>query len=152
MGYLNGTTLTMQIHNNGTASTATAQVVLTDDGFSVENESAPGMVTLTSTGTTNQYYISYNGRYITRQSGGMGSSARAITWSTSQSNYNKWTITANGITQTSSTRTYYLYFNNNGFYTSTSSNNNIKFYVETNCPTPEYTITASANPLEGGSV
>ena len=152
MGYLNGTTLTMPIHNNGTASTASVQVNLTDNGFSVENESAPGMVTLTSTGTTNQYYISYNGRYITRQSGGMGSSSRAITWSTSQSNYNKWTITANGITQTSTNRTYYLYFNNNGFYTSTSSNNNIKFYVETNCPVPQYTITASAAPEEGGSV
>ncbi len=151
MGYLNGTTLTMPIHNNGTASTTSTEVVLTDNGFSVEQESAPGMVTLTAYGNNGQYYIAYNGRYITRQSGG-GSGAKAITWSNTQSSSNRWTITTNGITQTSSTRTYYLYFNNNGFYTSTTSNNNIKFYVEGDCPTPQYAITVAANPAEGGNV
>ena len=149
MGYLNGSTLVMPTHNNGTANTTSIDVTTTDYGFSVEQGTIPAEYTLTSTGTSGQYYISYNGRYLTRSTSGYGSGAKAITWSTSQSSSNRWTISANGITQSTSSwssTTYYLYYNNGSFYTSTTNNANITFYEQGDCPAApdeEQTVTVA---------
>ena len=159
MGYRDGNTLTMPTNNNGSASTAIVNITPNEDeGFAVEEGEIENQFVLTSTGTPGQYYISYNGYYLTRSSGGWGGGDRAITWSANQSNNNRWTISENGISQTSSGgwgggTTYYLFYNGGSFYTSTSTNNNITFYQEGDCPTEgEYTITVSANPNEGGTV
>ncbi len=159
MGYRDDNTLTMPTNNNGSASTAIVNITPNEDeGFAVEEGEIENQFVLTSTGTSGQYYISYNGYYLTRSSGGWGGGDRAITWSANQSNNNRWTISESGISQTSSGgwgggTTYYLFYNGGSFYTSTSTNNNITFYQEGDCPTEgEYTITVSANPNEGGTV
>lgn len=159
MGYRDGNTLTMPTNSNGSASTATVNITPNEDeGFAVEEGEIENQFVLTSTGTSGQYYISYNGYYLTRSSGGWGGGDRAITWSANQSNNNRWTISENGISQISSGgwgggTTYYLFYSGGSFYTSTNNNNNITFYQEGDCPTEgEYTITVSANPNEGGTV
>ena len=160
MGYHDGNTLVMPTNNNGTSSTTSvAFTPNVEGGYSVEQDEITSPFILTSTGTAGQYYISYNGYYLTRNSSGWGSGNKAITWSTSQSNNNRWTIGSNGISQTSSgwggSTTYYLFYNNGAFYTGTSSTNNITFYQEGDCPdTPvtNYTINVTANPTEGGNV
>ena len=132
MGYLDGTTLVMPSHN-GSASMTTASVTVepTENGFSVAEESAPAQVTLTAYGNNGQYYISYNGRYLSRN----GSN---LTWSTSQPSNGRWYINANGIYVTTSswntTTTYYLYYNNGSFALSTTAQNNINFYMQCDCP------------------
>ena len=159
MGYLNGNTLIMPTNSSG--SSTTTSVALTpngEGGFSVEQGEIGSPFTLTSTGTSGQYYISYNGYYLTRSTSGWGSGNKAITWSTSQGSNNRWTISNDGITQTSSsgwggTTTYYLFYNNGSFYTGTSNTNNITFFQEGDCPTTSsYTINVVANPTEGGTV
>ena len=161
LGYQNGNTLVMPTNNNGT--TATITVAFTpngEGGFSVEQGEIETPFTLTSTGTTGQYYISYNGYYLTRSTSGWGSGNKTITWSTSQSNNNRWTISSDGISQTSSggwggSSTYYLFYSNGSFYTGTSNTNNITFFQQGDCPeTPatNFTINVAANPQEGGSV
>ena len=147
MGYLNGSSLVMPSHNSSTTmTTSSVPVTVTDNGFSVEEESAPAQVTLTAYGTNGQYYISYNGRYLAR------SNSTNLTWGTSTSSNGQWYINANGIYVTSNNRNYYLYYNNSTFALSTSSQNNIRFFVEGDCPVAEYTVTTTANPAEGGSV
>ena len=159
MGYLNGSTLVIPTHNNGTANTTSVDVTVTEYGFSAEDGALPGLYALTAYGNNGQYCISYNGRYLARStSGGGGSGARTITWSTSQSSNTAWYINSNGVTQTSSSgwsgsSTYYLYYNNGSFYTSTTGTKNITFYVEGDCPAPTtYSIIASSNPSEGGTI
>ena len=159
MGYCDGSTLTMPTNSNGSASTATVNITPNEEeGFSVEEGEIESQFVLTSTGTSGQYYISYNGYYLTRSSSGWGGGDRAITWSANQSSNNRWTISENGISQTASSgwggsTTYYLFYNGGSFYTGTSNNNNITFYQEGDCPTESsYTITVSANPNEGGTV
>ena len=158
MGHLNGNTLIMPTNSNG--SSTTSSVTMTpngEGGYSVEQGEIDSPFTLTSTGTSGQYYISYNGYYLTRSSSGWGSGNKAITWSTSQGNNNRWTISNDGITQTSSSgwggsTTYYLFYNNGLFYTGTNSTNNITFFQEGDCPsTSSYTISVVANPTEGGA-
>ena len=145
MGYLNGSTLVMPSHNNAsTVTTTSLDVTATDNGFSVEPGTTVPQVTLTAY-ENDQYYISYNGRYLTRSSWGS-----SLTWGTSQNT--RWSINSNGIYTTSNNRTYYLYYNNGSFATSTTQQNNINFYVAGDCPTVEYTITTTANPIEGGTV
>ena len=157
MGYHRGNTLVMPTNSSG--STTATTVTMTpngEGGFSIEQGEIESPFTLTSTGTSGQYYISYNGYYLTRSTSGYGSGNRAITWSTSQGNTNRWNIGSNGITQTSSgwsgTTTYYLFYNNGSFYTGTSSTNNINFFQEIECPTTSYTINVEADPEEGGTV
>ena len=158
MGYLDGNTLIMPT-NNGSASTTTS-VTMTpngEGGFSVEQGEIESPFTLTSTGTSGQYYIAYNGYYLTRSTSGWGSGNKAITWSTSQGSNNRWTISNDGITQTSSSgwggsTTYYLFYNNGSFYTGTSNTNNITFFQEGDCPEINYTISVEADPEEGGNV
>ena len=157
MGYLNGSTLVMPSNNNAsTVTTTSVTVTPTDNGFSVEEESTPGTITLTAYGSNGQYYISYNGRYLARSNYG-----GSLTWGTTQSSYGRWYINSNGIYVTtssgggfggSSSSSYYLYYNNGSFALSTSAQNNITFYQEGDCPTVEYAITATAEPAEGGSV
>ena len=145
MGYLNESTLVMPTHNSSSTMTTTSiNVTPTEVGFSVQEDGLPGLYTLTAYGSNGQYYISYNGRYLTRSSYGN------LSWGTSQST--RWTINSNGIYTTSSNRNYYLYFENGSFTISTTQNNNIHFYAPGDCPTPEFTITASAEPAEGGTV
>ena len=159
MGYCDGSTLTMPTNNNGSASTATVNITPNEEeGFAVEEGEIENQFVLTSTGTSGQYYISYNGYYLTRSNSGWGGGNKAITWSANQSSNNRWTINASGISQTSSSSwgggtTYYLFYSGGSFYTGTSNNNNITFYQEGDCPTGDsYTITVSANPSEGGTV
>ena len=147
MGYLDGTTLVMPSHN-GSASVTTASMTVepTENGFSVAEESAPAQVTLTAYGNNGQYYISYNGRYLSR-------SSSSLTWSTSQPSNGRWYINANGIYVTNwSSTTYYLYYNNGSFALSTTAQNNINFFTLGDCPTFEYMVTATANPEEAGTI
>lgn len=149
MGYLDGTTLVMPSHN-GSASMTTASMTVepTENGFSVAEESAPAQVTLTAYGNNGQYYISYNGRYLSR-------SSSSLTWSTSQPSNGRWYINANGIYVTTSgwsSTTYYLYYNNGSFALSTTAQNNINFFTLGDCPTFEYMVTATANPEEAGTI
>ena len=154
MGYLNGSTLVMPSHNNASAVTTTSlDVTATDNGFSVGAGTTVPQVTLTAYGN-GQYYISYNGRYLARSSYG-----NSLTWGTNTSQYGRWHIDANGIYVASSggyggNSTYYLYYNNGSFQLSNTQQNNIHFYVEGDCPSvvTSYTITATANPTEGGTV
>ena len=153
MGYLNGSTLVMPSHNNAsTVTTTSLDVTATDNGFSVTPGTTVPKVTLTAY-QNGQYYISYNGRYLARSSYGS-----SLTWGTSTSQYGRWHIDANGIYVASSggyggNSTYYLYYNNGSFQLSTTQQNNIHFYVEGDCPSAvTYTITATANPTEGGTV
>ncbi len=143
MGYLEGTTLKLPTNNNSSTLTITAATVTpTDNGISVEEENALPQVTLTAYGSNGQYYISYNGRYLTRSSSWGGSS---LTWGTSQNSASsRWYINDNGIYVTStnvwgnSSTNYYLYFDSstNSFKTSSSAQSNIAFFAECDCPTP----------------
>ena len=158
MGYCDASTLTMPTNSNGSASTTTVSITLNEEeGFVVEEGEIENQFVLTA-GASGQYYISYNGYYLTRSTSGWGSGNKAITWSTSQSNNNLWTISDSGISQTASGgwgggSTYYLFYSNGSFYTGTSNTNNITFYQEGDCPTEgSYTIAVSANPNEGGTV
>ena len=146
MGYLNGSNLVMPTHNSNSTVNATSvdDVTTTDNGFSVEVETLPGLYTLTAYGN-DQYYISYNGRYLARSNYG-----GSLTWGTSQST--RWYINTNGIYTTSNNRNYYLYYNGS-FTTSNTQQNNITFYVQGECSSPAtYTINASSNPSDGGSI
>ena len=148
MGYLNGNTLTMPTNNNTTTVTPTSeQVTLTEYGFTVDDETTLPQVTLTAYGSS-QYYISYNGRYLARSNNGP-------TWTTStNSSSTRWYINTNGIYVTSNygSTNYYLYYNNGSFQLSTSAQNNITFYTEGNCPAALFTINATAEPAEGGTI
>ena len=156
MGYLNGSSLVMPSHNSSsTVTTTSLDVTATDNGFSVETETTVPQVTLTAY-QNGQYYISYTGRYLARSNYGS-----SLTWGTSTSQYGRWHIDANGIYVSTSSggmgggtsTNYYLYYNNGSFALSTSSQNNINFYVAGDCPSAiTYTITATANPTEGGTI
>ena len=157
MGYHNGNSLVMPTNSSG--SSTTTSVTLTPNeagGFSIEQGEIDQPFTLTSTGTSGQYYISYNGYYLTRSTSGYGSGNRAITWSASQSNNNRWNISSGGISQSvsswGSTTTYYLFYSNGAFYTGTNNTNNITFYQEVECPETNFTISVEADPEEGGTV
>ena len=131
MGYLDGTTFCMPTHNNGTANTTSTSVTLTENGFSVEEGSISTQYTLSTYGS-NQYYISYNGRYLSR-------SSNSLTWSSSQPSNGRWYINENGIyvsvsSSWSGSTNYYLYYNNGSFALSTNPQNNIHFFIECNCP------------------
>jgi len=161
MGYRDDNTLTMPTNSNGSASTSTVNITPNEDeGFSVEEGEIENQFVLTSTSTDGQYYISYNGYYLTRSTSGWGGGNKAITWSAQQGTNNRWTISDEGISQTTSggwgggsSTTYYLFYSNGSFYTGTTNTNNITFYQEGDCPTEgEYTITVSANPANGGTV
>ena len=157
MGYRSGNALTMPTNSSGSSTTTTVAMTPNGEGgFSIEQGEITSPFTLTSTGTSGQYYIAYNGYYLTRSTSGYGSGNKAIIWSTSQSSNNRWNISNDGITQTASswggTTTYYLFYNNGSFYTGTSNTNNISFYQEGDCPVTNYTINVEAEPEEGGSV
>ena len=99
-----------------------------------------------------QYYIAYNGRYLARSSYG-----NSLTWGTSTNQNGRWHIDANGIYVAVSSgwngsTNYYLYYNNGSFALSTNAQNNITFYTEGDCPATEFTVTATANPAEGGTL
>ncbi len=134
LGYLDGTTFRMPTHNNGTANTTSTPVTLTENGFSAEEGSIPALYTLSAYGS-NQYYISYNGRYLARSNG------NSLTWSTSSSSSSaRWNINENGIYVSvssgwSGSTNYYLYYNNGSFALSITQHNNITFYQEGDCPT-----------------
>ena len=147
MGYLNGSTLVMPSHNNSsTVTTTSLDVTATDNGFSVNPGTTIPKITLTAY-QSNQYYISYNGRYLARSNYG-----NSLTWGTSQSSYGRWYINSNGIYVTRNNTNYYLYYSNGSFQLSDTQQNNISFYVAGDCPIVNYTITATASPEEGGSV
>ena len=152
MGYLDGTTLFSPIRSGTSTIVNSTSVVVSpiDNGFSVVEGTAVPQYTLTVYSASNgQYYIKYGDSYLTRSSNG-----NSLTWSSSTSSYGRWYFTNNGIYVSRNNTKYYLYFNtsNNSFALSTTAQNNIKFYVPGDCPTPQYTITASVNPSEGGSV
>ncbi len=159
LGYVNGANIVMPTHSGGTASTSSVVITPTDNGFSVEQGMIPSQYTLVSTGTTNQYYISYNGYYLTRSTSGYGYGNRTVTWSASQSANNRWTITSSGISQSASSTwgggssTYYLFYSNGSFYTGTTNTNNITFYAKGSCAAApaEYTVTTVSNYTDGGT-
>jgi hypothetical protein len=132
MGYLDGTSLISPTYNNSlSVTTKSTTVTPTDNGFSVEEETTVPQFTLTAYGN-GRYYISFNGRYLSRSGSG-------LTWSNSQPSNGRWYINNNGIYVTSSNRNYYLYFNGTNFALNTSQQNNIHFYEQGECPTPVYT-------------
>lgn len=147
MGYRNGSSIVMPTHNNSSTLTSTSvNVNPTDNGFFVDRESVPTPYTLTSYGNNGQYYISYNGRYLTRSNNG------SITWSNSNnSSSSRWYINENGIYVAVSSggwggsiTNYYLYYNN-GFRLNTTNSNNITFYQEGDCVFTKDIIKYSAN-------
>ena len=148
MGYLNGTTLVVPVRNNSsTVSSSSVTVTPTDDGFTVDGGITIPQITLTKyNNTTNQFYIQYGGYYLRYSSN--------LNWSSSTTGSGRvWYISNNGVYTTYNNRTYYLYYNNGSFATSTTAQNNINFYVAGNCPAdPSYSITATANPAEGGTI
>ena len=129
MGYLNGTTLIMPTHNNGSANTTSVSVTNTYNGFSVVEGTSIPKFTLTAY-NSGRYYISYNVRYLNRSNNGLA-------WGTSQSSSGRWYVNSDGIYQISSgwgsSTYYYLYYNNGSFALSTDAHNNIKFYQEGDC-------------------
>ena len=132
LGYLDGTTFRMPTHNNGTANTTSTPVTLTKNGFSAEEGSIPALYTLSAYGS-NQYYISYNGRYLAKSNYG-----NSLTWSTSSNSSSaRWNINENGIYVSgwNGSTNYYLYYNNGSFALSTTHHNNITFYQGGDCPT-----------------
>ena len=138
MGYLDGSTLHMPTHNNSsTVTTASVDVTLTENGFTVGEGSTIPKVTLTAYGSNGQYYISYNGRYLALSNSWYGNS---LTWSTSNNSSARWYINEDGIYVTSNNRNYYLYYNNGSFALSTTHQNNLTFYTEGNCP-PEQAVS-----------
>ena len=152
MGYLNGNTLAMLSQSNTSVTATSATVTPTDYGFSVDDETTLPQVTLTAYGSSGQQFtIMYNNRYLAR-------SNNSLAWTTSANNSSsRWYINDNGIYLTvssgwSGSTTYYLYYNNGSFQLSTNQNSNITFYAEGNCPAAEFTITATAEPTEGGTV
>ena len=146
LGYLNGSSIVMPSHNNAsTVTTATATVTTTDYGFTAEEGTIP-QVTLTAY-SNGQYYISYNGRYLARSSYGS-----SLTWGTSTSQYGRWYINSNGIYITRNSTNYYLYYNNGSFALSTTAQNNLTFYQQGDCPVTEFTIAATVNPTDAGTV
>ena len=135
MGYLNGSTLVMPTHNNGSSVTTTsANVTLTEGGFNVGASTAIPQFTLTAYGNNGQYYISYNGRYLARST-----YSNTLSWGTTTSQYGRWYINANGIYMTRNNTNYYLYYSDGSFQLSTSHNNNLTFYTEGDCP-PEQAV------------
>ena len=153
MGYLNGNTLNILSKNNTSVSAASATVTPTEYGFSADDETSLTLLTLTAYGSSGQQYlIQCNGSYLARNNYG-------LTWSTSSSSSSaRWYINDNGIyvAVTSgwggSATNYYLYYSNNSFQLSTSHNNNITFYTEGDCPVSTFTVAATANPAECGTV
>ena len=129
----------MPTHNNSSSvTTASVDVTLTENGFTVGEGSTIPKVTLTPYGSNGQYYVRYNNRYLSR-------SSSSLTWSTSQPSNGRWYINENGIYVTTTgwnATTYYLYYNTttNNFVLSTSSQNNIYFYEQGNCP-PEQVVS-----------
>ena len=155
MGYIDGTTLYVLGQNSTNVTTISASVTPNENGFSAEDGTTIPQFTLTEYQNSGQYYIYYNGLYLAR-SNNWGTT---LSWSQSQSSMGRWHIDGNGIYLTSSggmggNGNYYLYFdtNSNSFKLSTSVHNNITFYVEGDCPTSEFIITATAEPAEGGSI
>ena len=143
MGYLSDNTLKMPSHNNNsTVTTNSLEVIATDNGFSIEEESVPTSVTLTAYGNNGQYYIMYNGRYLAKSTIG-----NSLTWSNNTSQYGRWYINNNGIYVIRYSTYYYLYYDasSNSFKISTSSQNNINFYVPGECPNQTITQTVSFN-------
>ncbi len=159
MGYLNDTTLAVPTHNNSsTVTTSTVTVSPTDYGFSVEEGTSIPQVTLTANGNNGQYYIKYNDRYLAKSNNGT-----SLTWGNNTSSNGRWYINANeiyvavssGSWYNQTTTNYYLHYNNGSFQLSTTqpNNNNITFYAEGDCPLlPQYAITATANPTDGGTI
>ena len=146
LGYLNGSSIAMPSHNNAsTVTTATATVTTTDYGFTAEEGTIP-QVTLTAY-SNGQYYISYNNRYLARST-----YANSLTWGTSTSQYGRWYINSNGIYITRNNTNYYLYYNNGSFALSTTAQNNLTFYQQGDCPVTEFTIAATVNPTDAGTV
>ena len=151
MGHLNGTTLHALSQSSSNVTSAESTVTPTDYGFSVDEGTTLPLLSLTAYGSE-QYYISYNGRYLTRSSSN-------LTWNSSTSSSARWYINANGIYIAvsggwGSSTNYYLYYDNssNSFKISTTQNNNITFYAEGDCPVTQYTIAATASPAEGGII
>ena len=141
MGYMDGSTLVMPTYNSSTATTTTSvPVTPTNNGFSVEEETLPGLYTLTAYGN-GQYYISYNGRYLARSNSG-------LTWGTSQSSNGRWYVNDNGIYVAvssgwgGSSTNYYLYYNNGAFALNTNQQNNIAFFAACECPAIQSTTLA----------
>ena len=147
MGYLDGTTMTMPtLNNSNTVTTTSATVNLTDNGFSAA-ESLP-KVTLTAYQSSGQYYIYYEGHYLAKSNSG-----NSLTWGNNTSQNGRWYINDNGIYVTQYNRNYYLYYTNGSFQLSTTQQKNLTFYTEVDCPPiSSYTITATAEPAEGGTV
>ena len=152
MGYLDFTTLNMISQSNTSVTSTSATVNPTDYGFSLNEGTSLLQITLTTTGE--QFFIKY-GNYYLRKASNSSTLSWATSYSTPTSSSYKWHINANGIYVTSSNSTYYLYYdiNSSSFKLSTTQQNNITFYAEGDCPLlPQYDITATANPAEGGTV
>ena len=159
MGYLNGSTLVMPTHNNTTTtnsvsmSTTSYSVTPTDDGFTLARDAEPLKISLNANGNTGQYLICYKGRLLSRSNSSLTwvKPSNATGGGVSLTSY-RWYVNSQGIYQQSNGKEYYLVYSNGSFATSTTNQNNITFFTEGACPAIEFNITATANPIEGGTI
>ena len=87
MGYRNGNTLTMPTNSGGSSTSSTVNITPNEeDGFAVEEGEIESQFVLTSTGTSGQYYISYNGYYLTRSTSCNESLFEQVKWDNSVKN------------------------------------------------------------------
>ena len=154
MGHLDGNTIHALTRNNNAVASTTATVTPTDYGFTVNESTSLSQITLTATGE--QFFIKYDNYYLRK-----ASNSNTLSWATSNytptSSSYKWYINNNGIYTTQNNVTYHLYYDTSSssfkLSTSQTTTNNITFYAEGNCPqVSPYTITATADPAEGGSI
>ncbi len=159
MGYRNGLTLIVPTHDNRNTSTSVSvnstslSVTPSDDGFTLSHDIDRQKIALEPSGTSGQYHIVYKGRMLQRNNSNLvwAKPSNASGNGVSLSPYN-WYVNSTGIYYQSGSTKYYLNYSNGSFTTSTSNSNNIVFYRERNCLPMEFTVTAMAYPVEGGTV
>ncbi len=151
MGYLNDNNLVMPYHTDRSISTSvsvnatTLPVTPNGDGFKLPHDIDRQKICIEPTGTNGQYYITYQGRLLTRNNNNLRwyKPSNAYGYGVNLSSY-RWYINSSGVYQQSGSTKYYLNYSNGTFTTSTTNQNNIHFYQESECPATQ-TITLEPN-------
>ena len=146
MGYLNGSSFIMPSHNDRSTttsvsvSTTSLSVTLTDNGFTLPHDIDRQRIAIEPSGTSGQYHIMYQGRFLTRNNGlKWYKPSNAYGNGVNLSSY-RWYINENGIYQQSGSTKYYLNYSNGSFTTSTTNQNNITFFTEVDCTMTQQVI------------
>ena len=142
MGYCNDSTFIMPTHNDRSTSTSVSMsttslsVVSTGDSFTLSHDIDRQRIAIEPSGTNGQYYITYQGRLLTRNNNNLRwyKPSNAYGYGVNLSSY-RWYINSSGVYQQSGSTKYYLNYSNGTFTTSSTTNqNNITFYTECDCP------------------